>query len=401
MVNNSIFDRKDIEKMFKAVDGLEETQVGSWFLTLLYGIKDLQDQGFRATDVYIQEQKPVSIGILKNFITTTFVPPDAVTQTSIRTVIKKLYTKRLTMLGFPDTEAMKMAEDMIRNENFKSFSVAIHGLGILRITYSKSKNGDVVTMRILPFEVPRLEDVYLPPSYKDFLYSLLKEETIVIPWFNNAQRKLKSVRRGGLIIHSGPTGSGKSTSIAAQIHDIALQTAGMIITYEDPVEYRYITSPNVIQYEIGVEINSEEIYHHFLRSTAQVALFGETRTKEQFLQVIDIASRGHLVYTTLHANSVVEAIMMMRDFAGKENLALLTNSLLAISYQKLVLDQTGKIKTLYEQLMFREDVPEIKQIKQMIEKDETPQSFKNFFIDNAKRLSDLRVYNNYANVSYL
>lgn len=360
-----------------------------WFVEILLKVKEWQKGGYKITDIYVKEGRSVLIGILKNFFP---VPvDDEITRDMIKQLIYRMYYIRSWKLKGKEGGS---SVDEMNSTNVKSFSLAVDGLGILRITYSKNIFGNLFTIRILNFQIPSLEEVGLEGYYKDFLKSLIRATTVKLPLQNQQSQFMlaKHVNTGGLIVHCGPTGSGKTTSIAAQIDFLAKETNGMIITYEDPIEYLYITKPNVLQYEIGANIDYKEIYDHFLRSTAQVALVGEVREKETMQKVIDLASRGHIVYTTLHARTVPEALYLLRENM-KENLPLLSSSLLAITSQKLIL-VGDKIKPIYEHLMMNNNSSMTNQIRKLIETKDSYQDFVNFFKNNEASLKSEKVYVN-------
>lgn len=325
-----------------------------WFIKVLENVKKWQAEGYKITDVYLRHSG-ISAGILKNFFP---LPVNVeITSKNIEDIAETLYKVRLYQLGIFTANEIeeKVAEDIKKNRQ-KSFSVMIEGVGVLRCTFSRSNLGHVLTVRLLDFSLPMLENVRLSGQYKVFLDSLLERVSVTVPGFGTPVAT-KRISRPGLIVHCGPTGSGKSTSIAAQLNYLSAESGGFIITYEDPIEYHFMDAYNVLQYEIGVHMEREGIYHHFLRSTAQVGLIGEVKTIEEIRQVVDLASRGHLIYTTLHAGSVAEALRILME-ATKDNLNLLAGVLLGVISQRLKLEMGRRIVPVYEMLLLREDTAE-------------------------------------------
>lgn len=375
---------------------------GRWFLDLVRHIQYLQtQQNLKITDVYIHERKPISVGILKTFLPlpagnnkeiARINTPEFVNFDRIWKLVQSLYTKRLIQVGYQPNKAYSIAEDHMINKNVISFSFAVQDIGVMRYTFSKSQSGLILTFRLLPFVAPSLKATRLDRTPIPYLLNTLSSN--IEQRIGENVAILKTFDKGGIIIHCGATGSGKSTSIASQIQHIAMNSAGIIITYEDPVEYRFIF-PNVIQYEIPNNIKYEEIYHHFLRSTAQVCLIGEIRTREMLIQALDIANRGHLVYTTFHANSVVEAIYTIKSIVGEEYYGLLLNALRGVVYQKLKM-VGQEITPLYEMLLMPEDQNDearnyMNTIKTIIEK-ETSAALSSYIKDNIKSLRQHNIY---------
>lgn len=345
-----------------------------WFLDVINSIIDVKDLGINITDVYIRQDDAITFGILKSFLPAfhiTYKPSMKDIEILIKTL---LYLSYGAIHRTSTNDLMRMVEDQWKTKDAIYFSLAVDGFGIMRITFSKSIKGYVVTFRLLPFEVPNVDDVRAPEEMKAFLRDLFKAEVKMLVPTRMPQGKLEAkpvdsviAKRGGLIIHCGTTGSGKSTSIAAEIdymYTIGMQ--GITITYEEPVEYRFTMLPNVLQYEIDFNLKREDIYHHFLRSTAQVLMIGEVKTKQEIEMLVDIASRGHIVITTLHASSVLEALMILRS--NVSDLGLLMSSLLAIIHQKLTFDVHGKILPLHEVLLFKDNSDFGKILKNALEK---------------------------------
>lgn len=346
----------------------EKSMNGSeWFLDLIEFISKFErEHNTKITDVYIREDAPVSLGILKSFFP---VPPSLIKSKSkeeIITLTKNLYRLYILSGGKFNPEE-ELLEGILKKSNLLSFSIAIEGVGVLRAMVSMSVSGLTLTIRLLSFVIPSIAMTKIPNSIINAINKRMTPLSVFTPF--GVKIDVMNISKGGLIIHCGPTGSGKTTAIASVLDYIASKLQGMIITYEDPVEYRFITRSNVIQYDLsGDFLKREEIYHHFLRSTAQVCFVGEVKTREEIREVIDLSARGHLVFTTMHANGVVEALYVLLNNTENYTKSVLLSSIFAIIYQELTLDKEGKITPAFEYLVF-EEVPAIKALRSKLSED--------------------------------
>jgi twitching motility protein PilT len=146
----------------------------------------------------------------------------------------------------------------------------------------------------------------------------------------------------GLVLVTGPTGSGKSTTLAALIHKINHERAAHIVTIEDPIEYTHKSNKSVIvQREVHYDTYSfSAALRSSLRQDPDVVLIGEMRDLETIAAAITIAETGHLVFATLHTNSAAQSIDRMIDVFPPHQQpqirAQLSNILMAICSQRLV-----------------------------------------------------------------
>lgn len=146
----------------------------------------------------------------------------------------------------------------------------------------------------------------------------------------------------GFVLVTGPTGSGKSTSLAAMIEEINRSRAEHIITIEDPIEYLYTPNKSVIsQRELGHDTKSwPRALKSVLREDPNVVLVGEMRDFETIAAALTIAETGHLVFATLHTNSAAQTIDRIIDVFPEEQQAQVRNqlamSLEAVFAQRLV-----------------------------------------------------------------
>jgi len=146
--------------------------------------------------------------------------------------------------------------------------------------------------RFIPFEVPTFEALGLP--------------AMLLEVINSAR---------GLVLVTGPTGSGKSTSLAAMIDRLNTEQRLHIMTIEDPIEYVHSHKRSIInQREVGADTHSfTAALKHVLRQDPDVVLLGEMRDLETVEAALTIAETGHLVFATLHTNSAVQSINRIID----------------------------------------------------------------------------------------
>jgi hypothetical protein len=131
----------------------------------------------------------------------------------------------------------------------------------------------------------------------------------------------------------------------------------VVITYENPVEYRFLlTKAPVVQYDVGFSFGGswDGVLKHLLRNTPSVALIGEVRSGEEIAALVDIASRGHLIFSTMHAGSIAEALEVL--FSKSEIMgSQLASALLAVVAHRLTIDRAEDgsviVKPSYEYLI--------------------------------------------------
>lgn len=300
-----------------------------WFWDVIEAVRKAKVKyDFNVTDVLIKKNV-ILFGILKNFFDVyEFVSKKEarVSESLIRDLVD-VYCRKLGIEG--------------RGRTF-DFAINCYGYGVFRINYSESVSSPVLNIRVLDFKIPDLiENLGCPQVY----YSFLKNEVLQKEVFNfgklggQENREIFSyrVRKGGLIIHAGETGSGKTTFIASELQFFADKISGLIVTYEKPVEYRFIGpySARVIQYDLDIHLREEDIHRHFLRNSPHVGFFYEVRDRDDFIKVVDLAARGHLVLTTLHASNVYEVFSLF-GFFEEEVKQMFFTSLRAIVCHKLI-----------------------------------------------------------------
>jgi twitching motility protein PilT len=207
---------------------------------------------------------------------------------------------------------------LLKDKEF-DFSFAFGDLGRFRVNAFHERGNLAAALRLITNEVPSLEQLGLPP---------------VVSKFAEYPR--------GLVLVTGPTGSGKSTSLASIIKKINFEQSKHIITIEDPIEYTHNSKQSIIvQREVHYDTYSfSAALRSALREDPDVVLLGEMRDLETIASAITIAETGHLVFATLHTNSASQSIDRMIDVfpphQQSQIRAQLANILMAICSQRLV-----------------------------------------------------------------
>lgn len=194
-----------------------------------------------------------------------------------------------------------------------------HGYQRYRANFSKQKGSQSFSFRIVPQQRQKFADLHLPASLAD----LVKEPR-------------------GLLLATGPTGQGKSTTLRALLQEINETSALRIVTVEDPIEYIFEDYQSQFeQREVGID--TESFAHgirNAMRQDPNVIFVGEIRDRDSIFAAMQAAETGHLVLTTLHADSVAQAIARIREFypsSEQENISsLLARNLNSIICQRLV-----------------------------------------------------------------
>lgn len=161
----------------------------------------------------------------------------------------------------------------------------------------------------------------------------------------------------GLVLVTGMTGSGKTTTLASMIRRISEQRDGVIVTIEDPIEFYFKSDRSLIkQRELGSDTKSfHEALRHVLRQDPDVIMVGEMRDSETVRAALTAAETGHLVLATLHTNDAPQALDRIVDcFPGDEQnqiLGQLANSLAAVVAQRLVPSEDGSGRVMVSELL--------------------------------------------------
>ncbi|RDC49859.1 PilT/PilU family type 4a pilus ATPase, partial [Acinetobacter sp. RIT592] len=210
------------------------------------------------------------------------------------------------LLSKSDTE--KMANELIETQKINEvkklgeydFSISIKNLYRFRVNIYKQQDSYAIAARIINSKIPDLETLGLPNVVKEFV----KKEN-------------------GLVLVTGPTGSGKSTTLASILDSINKDFQKHIITLEDPIEYIYNRKNSIIsQREIGKDTkNFKSGLRSVLRQDPDVILIGEIRDEETLATALTAAETGHLVFSTLHTIGAAQTIDRIIDMfqANQQN----------------------------------------------------------------------------------
>lgn len=215
------------------------------------------------------------------------------------------------------SEAQK--KDLEENREL-DFALEIANVGRFRGNYYYTMNGSLAAaFRTIPIHIPSLDDLGAPAVFKEVVK-----------------------REKGMILVTGPTGSGKSTTLAAMLHEINKTERKHIITIEDPVEFVHQNEKSLFSHRnVGTDTHSFASALKFsLREDPDIILVGEMRDRETISTAITAAETGHLVFGTLHTNSAMQTINRIIDsFDGTEQTQIrnmLSVSLSAVISQSLL-----------------------------------------------------------------
>src|SRR3954471_19414243 len=204
------------------------------------------------------------------------------------------------------------------------FSYAIPGLSRFRVNTFKQRGAISIVCRAIPFEIRSVDELGLPP-----VVTKLAEE----------QR--------GIILVTGTTGSGKSTTLAAMIDHINQTRAHHIVTLEDPIEYLHEDKNSIVnQREVGSDtVSFGRAMRRVLRQDPDVILIGEMRDEETVRTALSAAETGHLVMSTVHTLDATETVNRIIDFfpphQQQQARVMLASTLRGAIAQRLVPDVTG------------------------------------------------------------
>ncbi|HWR81408.1 MAG TPA: PilT/PilU family type 4a pilus ATPase [Pseudomonas sp.] len=247
--------------------------------------------------------------------------------------------KPLSAESLKPGEIAAIAESIMDSEQRAAFlielemnlAMSIPNVGRFRVNIFKQRNEISIVARNIKMEIPKFEDLKLPPV---LLQTVMEKR--------------------GLILFVGGTGSGKSTSLAALIDYRNRNSGGHIITIEDPVEYVHRHKKSIInQREVGVDTRSfHAALKNTLRQAPDVILIGEIRDRETMEHALAFADTGHLAISTLHANNANQALDRIINFFPEDRRPQLVNdlgnNLRAFVSQRLVKTVDGKRRAAVE-----------------------------------------------------
>src|SRR3972149_6952587 len=206
----------------------------------------------------------------------------------------------LTLPPYEPAELLSLIESMLTEEQRETFrqeleldfGYGVPGLSRFRVNVFRQRGNIGAAIRTIPMKVPTIAGLRLPDGVERFAE---------LP--------------RGLVLVTGPTGSGKSTTLAALINHINHQRACHIVTIEDPIEYLHHDVKSIIdQREVGADTHSfAHALRHVLRQDPDVILIGEMRDLETIATAITAAETGHLVFAPLHTQSAAQAVERIVD----------------------------------------------------------------------------------------
>jgi twitching motility protein PilT len=288
-----------------------------------------------ASDLHLSAGSPPIIrvsGTLKR------VKGDALSSDDIRTMLYSVMTE--------DQRA-----DYEKNMEL-DFAIALGEKARFRVNGFTSRLGSCAVFRTIPTVIPTMEELGLPP----------------------VMRRFAELERG-IVLVTGPTGSGKSTTLASMINHINLYTPKHILTIEDPVEFFHSSQKSLINHrEVGTDTNSfARALKSALREDPDVILVGEMRDYETISLALTAAETGHLVFGTLHSNSAPKTIDRIIDVfptGDKEMIrAMLASSLQGVVAQTLLKKEGGGRVGAFEILVGTNAV------RNLIRENQVPQLF--------------------------
>ncbi len=265
----------------------------------------------RASDIHIKVGRPPLLRVNGRLQPIQMAPLSAA---QVEDLAKQILTER-------QLQSFDMKNEIDTAYNWE-------GVARFRANIFRQKSSLSMVMRIIPANIPSLDELDVPEVY----------------------RKIATSERG-LVLVTGSTGSGKSTSLAAMINEINAHSAEHIVTVEDPIEFVHPDKmSSVCQREVGLDTETfSSALRYLLRQDPDVILIGEMRDTETVRAAVSAAETGHMVFSTLHTMDAVQTLDRILDFFPADQQAQirqqLSMALKAVISQRLVLraDGTGRI----------------------------------------------------------
>jgi twitching motility protein PilT len=229
-----------------------------------------------ASDIHIKPQHHATIRIAGELFPVQVDPP---TMDQVSEIVRHMLPRHL--------------ETRLEREKEVDFSYIDESLGRFRVNVFYQRGQPCLAVRYVKSNIPSFEELHLPEQ---------------LPKIAEAER--------GIVLVTGATGSGKSSTLAAMIEHINLTSRCHIITLEDPIEYIFEDKQSIIeQREVGLDtLSFERALVHVMRQDPDVIMIGEMRDSQSFMAALAAADTGHLVLTTLHTTTAYSSLGRVLDF---------------------------------------------------------------------------------------
>jgi twitching motility protein PilU len=286
-------------------------------------LKLMADKG--ASDLFFTPQAPIKIKIEGQIV-------------SVGKEILSVELVNQIALSVMDEEQKRHIERELELD----FAISEQGLGRFRANVFRQRGNLALVLRYITLDMPRLDDLGLPKVLKEL-----------------------ALRKRGLMLMVGATGSGKSTTLAAMLNHRNELMADHIITIEDPIEFLHPNKKSIVnQRELGQDTHSyARALKSAMRAAPDVVLIGEIRDQDTMEAAITLAGTGHLAIATLHANNTAETldriINMFPQGQHRQVLMDMSHYLTAVIAQRLVIGKDGKRVAAVEVMLNTPHVAEL------------------------------------------